>query len=196
MFGDGDEKRRLKHGDRGDHRFVHRDTVAVAFAHLGANGRIGQVEVADLLKAADLNAEGTVVCLPDKFRTVESVIRPLEGEVVWPTREPMRLCKELPECCWRKDGVSAAEALDDEVMTSTASDPLVEWSKPNRGNSLEDEGFAAAMNDQPHVAVLRPRSSLNGERLRRTGGVKDDVAIPDGWDGAVGRTGHRENRED
>jgi hypothetical protein len=61
--------------------------VSVTFAHLGANGWVGQVEVANGLESADMNAESTVVCVPDELRTVDAVVGPVESEAVRPTFE-------------------------------------------------------------------------------------------------------------
>ena len=165
MFGDGDEKRRLEHRHWGDDGFIQWDVIAVTLVHLGANGWIRQVEVADLLKTADLNAEGTVVCLPDEFRTVDTVVGPPEGEVVRPTCEPTSHGMEPLEPCWCEYRFGVSETFDDEMVPSAAGDPLVEWREAHCGDGFEHEGLSVAMNDEPHVAVLRLSGTLNRDGL-------------------------------
>ena len=153
LFGDGDEQRRLEHGRWGDNRFVQRDVATVPLTHLGADGRVRQVEVADFLKAADLNAEATVVCLPDEFRTVDTVVTPAESKVVRPTGKSASRGPKLFEPCWREDRVGVFEAFDDEMVPRAAGDPLLQWRETHRGDGFKHKGLSVAMNDEPHVTV-------------------------------------------
>jgi hypothetical protein len=86
--------------------------------HLSANRRIRQIEVTNLLEGADLDAEASIICLPDQFRTVHALVRPFESEIVRKTDVPKSGGAELrdPRCI--KERVGVPQSLDYEVMAA------------------------------------------------------------------------------
>lgn len=74
---------RRKYLARGNDSFVQRDLITVALLDFGLYDRVEKIEVPNFLESPDTNANPPIVDLPYKFRTVDSVIRPLKVGVVW-----------------------------------------------------------------------------------------------------------------
>ena len=124
-----------------------------------------------------MDADSPVVDLPYEFRTVDTFIRPLERQVVWP---PLKLAGGLPELAdglCGQNPVSLAQALHHVVASVSAGDPFFQWGVSNRVDSLVYVGTPVPEENDSHMTITRVGRLLNRDALRRPRRVKDNISI-------------------
>ena len=77
------EQVRRKHLARGNDSLFHRDFITVPLLDFSLYDRVGKIEVPNFLESPDTNADPPIVDLPYELRTLDSLIRPFKGQVIW-----------------------------------------------------------------------------------------------------------------
>jgi hypothetical protein len=144
--------------------------------HFCFHDGIVKAEILEFGGVADFDAEGSLIDLPDEFRTVDRVLGPLEIEIVLFACEGLGDLLELFDVCSREHLIGVAKAFHYEMSPLSSFDPGLERRVSDRLNGLEDEWPTVVDEYDSHVTVGRVRSSLNREALRRSRRLEDDVA--------------------
>ena len=149
----------------GYHGLFQRNMITVPLFHLGLDNGVGEVEVPESLQPSQMEAETTIIDLPDQLGTVHAGVGPLEGKIVWFALECCCSLLELRPGLRRKDSVGVRQTLDNVVSTFTPSPPLLQWSVLDGLERFVHVGLPITKEDDTHVAVFRMSRLLNGDAL-------------------------------
>ena len=115
------------------------------------------------------------LCIPSRLSVCTATVRDLRATLQCETRDLNR------STTVERSSPGIPQSLDRKMLSGAAGNPAIQRREAHCCDSFEHVRFAVSEENEPHVTIRRGGCTLDGHRLRRTGCLKDQVAVADGW---------------